>query len=344
MIKDLKQLKERLDYLLENSNKVFITPHMGPDCDAIGSAIALYMICQKFNKEAYIVIDDDILHIENGVKLIMSELPDTVNIVNLSDALGLMDDDSLLITTDTNKTNLVPFDNFEDFKNIVIIDHHNCDEATIRTDDCYIDVEASSTCEIMYQLLCLFNIKIEHKLEDINIKNNISIANYLLGGIILDTNKLTKHVTSKSMDIVARLMKRGADINYANELFLDDFESDMRVQGLVSQTEWKMFNIGITWNIADLTKIYSKEDLAKAADWLLRYKSTDASFALGFIEPEKVYISARSKGCVNVGEIMRQMDGGGNEYSGATCINTGDIKAIRLKLDNVIRPGYRLKG
>ena len=56
-----------------------------------------------------------------------------------------------------------------------------------------------------------------------------------------------------------------------------------------------------------------------------------------------MYVSARSRGVVNVGEIMSQMGGGGNEYGAATRIENADINEVRLTLEKVIRPGYKLK-
>ena len=343
MIKNIKELKDALEEKINTCSKVFITPHIGPDCDAIGSAIALNIICNKLGKEAFIIIDDKREKMDNSVKMIIDELPDSINIITSIDALKFLDDDSLLVVVDTNKKDLIPFTYVEAFKNIVVIDHHKPGITSIETDAAYIDINASSACEIMYQLMILFSIKLDHTktLEEHHMPSNI--CNYLLSGIILDTSKLTKNVTARSMDVVAKLLKKGANMNYANDLFLDDFESDMRVSNLVSKTVWKMFNIGIAMNNEYPDTIYFKEDLAKVADWLIKYKATDASFALGYIEPGIVYISARSKGGVDVGEIMSQLGGGGNECSGAARIVSNDIKSLRLKLDDVIRPGYKLK-
>lgn len=347
-MKNIRELKDLLEKVVLENDVVFITPHVGPDCDAIASAIGLYMIMHKLNRECYIVIDDEMNKIESGVKSIIDELPSCVHIIKSSSIENVSEGKNrLLVTVDTNKTNLVPITDYNLFKDIVLIDHHEIGETTICTDYQFIDTKASSASEILYQLMCLFGVKMEYRMDEDNTDEITNIYNYLLGGINLDTSKFSKNVTSTTMSIVSKLLKKGADMNYVNNLFLDDFESDMRVQNLVSKTAWSLFNIGIAMNFENPETIYSKEDLAKAADWLLKYKATDASFALGFIEPEEelpyIYISARSKGRVDVGEIMSQMGGGGNEFSGATKIQAEDLDEIKLTLNRVIRPGYKLK-
>lgn len=344
MIENLKELKSVLMELVDKSELVFITPHLGPDCDAIASAIGMHMIVKKLGKDPYIVIDENMTKIEQSVKTIISELPSSVKFITSTQAKELMEGKKVLLTAvDTNKTNLVPFDSFDGFNDILIIDHHATGDTTIQTPHTYIDLKSSSASEIMFMLMAMLQVKMDYR-EDKDVADvPVNIANYLLSGINLDTSKFTKNVSTLTMEIVAKLMKKGADMNYINELFMDDFENDMRVQNLVSKTQWKLFNIAIAINNDNPNFVYSKEDLAKAADWLLKYKATDASFSLGYIDPEVVYVSARSRGVVDVGEIMAQMGGGGSEYGAATRIENADINEVKLTLEKVIRPGYKLK-
>ena len=56
----------------------------------------------------------------------------------------------------------------------------------------------------------------------------------------------------------------------------------------------------------------SEEDIAKAADRMLKYKGNDASFVMGHISDDVITVSARSKGNIDVSEIMKALGGGGN--------------------------------
>ena len=342
MINNLKELKVVLEELVKKSEIVYITPHIGADCDSIASAIGMCMIVKKLGKVPYIVIDDN--KIEQSVKTIIDELPSNINIINLDKALNLMEGNRcLLITVDTNKKELVPFNEFDKFDDILIVDHHGVGPTTIETENIYIDPLASSASEMLFMLMAMLQIKMDFRDTQDTKDEVVNIANYLLSGINLDTSKFTKNVGANTMEIVAKLVRKGANMNYVNELFMDDFENDMRVQNLVSKTQWKLFNIAIAINSDDPNMIYSKEDLAKAADWLLKYKATDASFSLGYVDPNVVHVSARSRGVVDVGEIMCQMGGGGTEYGAAARIEDADINEVKLKLEKVIRPGYKLK-
>lgn len=341
MLKNVKELKQLLEDKINENEIVIIAPHKGPDCDAIGSALAINLIVRTMGKVPYILLEDTV-RLEQAVKTILDEIPEgMINIITPDMLTSIVNDSTLLVTTDTNKKSLVPIDDYSRFSDIILIDHHNTNEDTIPCTDMYIDSEVSSVSEIMFKLLDLFQVKFE-----IPHKDNpyiFNIANYLLAGISLDTSKFTKRVTSTTMKIVSKLMHKGADLNYVNDLFMDDYEKDCIFMDLVRTTTWKMFNIAIAVNNEDPNFIYEKEDLARAADWLMHYKTSDAAFAIGLVEENAVYISGRSKGVVDVGEIMSQLGGGGSAVSGATKIPSNDVKAIKLRLDDVIRPGYRIK-
>lgn len=341
MLKNVKELKQLLEDKINENEVVIIAPHKGPDCDAIGGALAIDLIVRKMGESPYILLEDTV-KVEHAVKCILDELPESVNIITpdmLKDVIE--DNNTLLVTTDTNKKSLVPISDYSVFSDIILIDHHDIGEDTIESTEMYIDVNISSVSEIMCKLLDVFQLKY----ETIDEENPyiFNIANYLLAGINLDTSKFTKRVTSSTMKAVAKLMHRGADLNYVNDLFMDDFEKDCLFMDLVRATTWKLFNIAIAINNENPNFIYEKEDLARAADWLMRYKTSDAAFAIGLVDENAVYISGRSKGVVDVGEIMTQLGGGGNVMSGAARIESNDVKEIKLRLDDVIRPGYKFK-
>lgn len=342
MLKNMKELKQLLEDKINENEIVIIAPHKGPDCDAIGGALAINLIVRTLGKEPYILLEDSV-KLEQAVKSIIDGIPEgLVNIITpevLNDITK--DKASLLVTVDTNKKSLVPIEDYSGYSDIILIDHHNTGDDTIDATDMYIDSQISSVSEIMHKLLDLFRVKYENP----NVDNPyiFNIANYLLAGISLDTSKFTKRTTSDTMKVVSKLMCKGADLDYVNDLFMDDYEKDCLFMDLVRTTTWKMFNIAIALNNEDPNFIYEKEDLARAADWLMRYKTSDAAFAIGLVDPNAVYISGRSKGVVDVGEIMSQLGGGGSAFSGAAKIESNDVKAIRLRLDDVIRPGYKLK-
>ena len=325
MIIDIKKLKATIEEKVPEASNVIIVPHNGIDFDAIGSALGLSLVVETFKKPAYIVIDDANYKIDHGVQLVIDSIKKDFMIINRDKYLKIANDNDLFILTDVNRSYLISLK--EELKNpdkIIIVDHHDEDSNTVDTNNKFIDSSISSASEIIAKLLCSFKMKISPQ-----------IADYLLAGIYLDTNKLTKNVSSDTMKITAKLLKEGADMNRVNELFAEDFNSDRRVQDLVSKAQFLTFSIAIVNGDEEIE--YTKEELAKVADYLLKYK-TDAAFAIGNIGEGIISISARSKGRVNAGDIMEELSGGGNKYSGATKLTDCTIEEASKRLVKQILP------
>ena len=123
----------------------------------------------------------------------------------------------------------------------------------------------------------------------------------------------------------------------AGDYFTEDFNSDRKIQELVNGTKFLNYTIAII--LADESKEYTKEELAKAADYLLRYK-VDAAFAIGNIGDNTISISGRSKESVDVGAVMRELDGGGSQYSAATKIEDTTVEEVGERLRKIILPNH----
>lgn len=327
-MEQIKNLKVNLESkILESGNNVVIVPHIGIDFDAIGSAIGLSLIVKKLKKVPIILVDDLTYKVDSGVQLIIDEFKNNVQILNKEKYLQINNPNDLFILTDVNKENLVCLkEELNNKNNVVIIDHHNEDNHTINSDCKYINCDMSSASEIVCKLLNLYKIK-----------PSADIANYLLAGIYLDTNKLTKNISSCTMKAVATLLECGANMNMVTDLFSEDFNSDRRVQELVSKAKIITYSFAVVLAEEDIE--YTKEELAKASDYLLKYR-VDAAFAIGNIGDNTISVSARAKEKINVGEIMKELDGGGNQYSAATKLENSTIEEVNKRLMKVIKPNY----
>lgn len=323
MINDLKVYMT--DRIIKAS-KVIVIPHNNPDFDAIGSAAGLTLIAKKYKKESKIIVNDNLSMVDSGVKIIVDELNRESNLViDKNKYLKEKNSDDLFILTDVNKKNLISVNDILN-DNTLIIDHHNENENTVNASYKYINTKMSSASEIVTKLITMLKIKIP-----------ASIANYLLAGIYLDTNKLTKNTSSDTFKTVSKLIDSGASINRVSDFFTEDFTSDRRVQNLVNKLDINHYTVGTI--IADENEIVEAVELAKAADYSLRY-GLDAVFAMGKISDDVISISARSKGMLNVGEVMSQLQGGGNEHSGATKIKDESIEEVGTKLKKLLKNPY----
>lgn len=331
MERNLKEFKCILENRIRECSKVFITPHFNIDFDAIGAAIGMAEICKHFGKPVVLVVDDNLLTMTAGIRSIYEPALKKYSVLKPSDIKEHCTENDLLIAVDVNKTNLIPTSLKEQlsiFSNIVILDHHKEDEYTIPTESKFIDITVSSTCEMVTRIFRLFGIPIDE-----------TLAKTFLAGIFLDTNKLQKNTTKGTLEIAAKLISRGVSIQDVNDLFVEDFENDRKVQHLVDGTTfvpYSIHNVAIIYNKENPNMIYTQVELAKAADYLLPYK-VDASFALGRIGENLIGISARSLGGMDIATIMHVFNGGGNEHSAAArVLDTTDIELVKNELLKLI--------
>ena len=301
----IKLFSSELDKKIVKNSKVFIVGHNELDFDAIGSAIGLYVLTKKRGAEPYIIVNDDKEKLEPGVKKIIDTCS-SMNIIDKNKFLDIVDDNSILIVTDTNKKELISVADYLDkFKDVVIIDHHFLSDESTKT------------------------------------KYDSLIANYLLAGICLDTDRFKKNTSALTHDIAEKLINHGAEMDFVNGLFLQDFESYCHVASLIiyDNTIRKIYTeslspvqVSFSLNRKMPKSIYLKEDCAKAADRMIKFIDTDASFVMCYVDPENVHISARGGKRVNVGKIMENIGGGGNYQSAGAKIKSDDIFLIEKKI------------
>jgi len=317
-MQDLRPFKMAMEEKIKKANNVFIVPHVGVDIDAISSAIGIAIIAKHLGKEPYVVIND--VKLERGVSAIIDECKDSFNFINKEEYINISNNDDLFILTDVNKKSNICLNEFIINENkVIVIDHHKEDMNTVNSSLKCISTDASSASEIVTKLLHLFKIKLEPK-----------IANDLLAGIYLDTNKLTKNIGTDTYGMLAKLSAMGADIKVVIKFFAEDFTSDRKVHALINRME--KINDCIALVLAQEGIEYTKEELAKVADYLLIYDGVVASFAVGKTDSNVVSISARSKDVIDVEEIMGKLDGGGNQYSAATRLNDCTVEEAGKKL------------
>ena len=318
----IKDFKSILEQAILDSNQVFVVAHDNPDLDAIASAIGVYFIVKtKFKKDCFIVINDSLEHIEAGVKKVIDKEKCKIPFINLKKYHELKGEKDLLVTTDVNKKNRVSLiDCLNEFSNIVLIDHHSEDDYTIDSDKKFITCGVSSASEIITKLFCEFKVNIDENL-----------ATYLLAGIKLDTVNYSKNTDTDTLDMIKKLFKSGAKNEEVQDLFQENFESDVRIGDLIKKLKFNMFQYAL--GVALEGEVYSREEIAKAADKALKY-GVDASFIIGYLDEEckTVGISARSNGKLNVGKLMEEFGGGGNPTAAATIVTDATVSDLESRL------------
>ena len=325
-VNELKILKSVLESKLDVCDRAIIVPHNNADYDAIGSAIGLSLISKKARKPSYILCDDSPYKMEWGLQKILEEAKETVQVINKDKYMQSIGVKDLIVLTDVSNSKLISIPEIvKDNDDVIVIDHHDKTPYFVDSGYSYVDTTASSASEIVTRLLKNFKIRIPS-----------DIANYLLAGIYLDTEKFSK-ISGNTSKVMSILFDSGASMDVVKNWFVESFESYRKVQEVVNRVSFLNYKLAIA--LAEDDVIYQREELAKAADALLKF-DVDASFAIGKIDENIISISARGKNPVDVGFIMRQLDGGGNCHAAATKIDGNDLYEAKNSLVKVIKPAY----
>ena len=185
------------------------------------------------------------------------------------------------------------------------------------------DVETSSTCEMIAELIEEYEIEIEPY-----------YATAILSGIVLDTNNFMLNAKPETFYMAYFLTSLGASAKKVQYLLKQDLEAYIEREKLFYNITTVSDKIAITKGSAK-TK-YRKEDLAKVADTLLFFNNIETSFVIGKIGKDEIGVSARNLGSFDVLKILEKLGGGGSERGGAAVIKNKTIKQVETKIKNLL--------
>jgi ribosomal protein L9 len=317
---------QRLEKLFEEQQDVFIIPHHHPDTDAFGAAMGVLKLAQAYNKTAYIVLNRDDLD-KTVIKILqmieMEYITFLDYIISPAKALDLITKEDLIINVDHHSySQSMEPKLLTKSKHIVIIDHHRkLSDAIEKAVISYIEPYASSSVELITEM-------IELTTKDVEI-NKIE-ATVMLSGIIVDTNNFMYRTGSRTFEASAYLRKYGAETFRVKTILRQGLEEIQLKSQLLTLAEmyFNRFSIVVIPQQMNPTRTL----LAKVADDLLDIEDTVASFALGYLGPETVGISARSLEGFNVQVVMEKFNGGGHLNNAGAQINSSDIQQVKTML------------
>ena len=310
---------------INNNDKFILTAHETPDGDALGSECAMYFALHALGK--------------------------TVRIFNADPMPGkfsFIDSDGIVTTLESE--NQLPFDlehyvliilDTNDIKNIgqvstmvlprvkdsLIIDHHDSGGSVVKSN--LIIREASSTCEILFDLFTELKLSID-----------FPAAQSLFVGIVYDTGSfIYPKTTAKTFDIAHELVKKGVEPNY---VYTKVYESNS-ISSLVLQSKvLGTLELFMDDHIAVQTMLKSTLEECGAfyeeADSLINIplKSEQIRVSIFFKENNTGILrcSLRSKDNIDVSVIAQHYNGGGHKTAaGFKCKESlDDIKSNVLKM------------
>lgn len=297
-----RMVEHALEDLMQESENVMVMGHVNGDIDSIGSSIGIYKFAKTVGKPAKIINNTYGTTLQDFMEEVHKQEEYKNVIINNNQALSEITDNTLLVIVDTNKGSHVEVPELlEKTNKIVVIDHHRrstdyIENATLTFHEVY----ASSASELVTELL-------QYTTNETNLTT--FEAESLYGGIMVDTKNFTFKTGVRTFEAAAYLRKNNVDILRVKKWFQSDLESYNMIADVVKNAEIVRETIGIS--------IYDKEDensnliCAKSADELLTINNITTSFVLG-VQKNKVCISGRSIGDINVQLILEKLGGGGH--------------------------------
>ena len=303
--------------VIRGNKGFFITSHISPDGDSIGSQLALKRILERLGKEVTIANHDPVPKIYDflsGRESIKQELPKNrkFNVVFVLDSpeLSRLGSTAEII----KKANI-----------IINIDHHLGNEGFGKYN--YVDTKASAVGEEIYELTKVMGFKIDRE-----------IALCLYVGILTDTGSFRQsNTTSRSHEIVADLMKIG-DLKPAqitHQVYETQLPSAIKLLSMTLDTLERSEDGQVAWMIITdkMFKITgtTKAETENFINYVRSVKGSKVAILFTELAKYEVKVSFRSKSGADVNKIAKTFGGGGHLHASA-CTIKGNLEEVKEKV------------
>ena len=313
--------------LIESRDRIFIMGHRIMDIDALGAAVGLWRISQTMGKRANIVVT----RTNASVKPMMDrfqggEYPQDF-FMNESEAMSLLDENSVVVVVDTNRPGMVEAPNLlAAAKMLVVLDHHRQVPDSIRNAALsYVEPSASSACEMVSEIL-------QYITEDVAIRSVEADAMY--AGIVIDTHNFQNQTGVRTFEAAAFLKRKGADVTRVRKLFRDKLP-DLRAKAeTVHNAEIYRDSFAISECPPDGLETPTVTG-AQAANDLLDIVGIKASIVITEFDG-KLFLSARSIDEVNVQVMMEKLGGGGHRTVSGAQLSGVTVEEAKQRIREVI--------
>jgi phosphoesterase RecJ-like protein len=311
----VRMINEILEFV-KRSDNYLLTIHQNADGDAFASILAIASLLDEWQKSYKMIIHDSIIdskyHFLTGIDKIQSYHPD----------LEMKFDAAIILDVPSRKrigdpASLLPSSEF-----CVKIDHHPVEEEFAKYN--LVDVEASSTSQLIYDLI-----------EAGKIPLNKELAEILFTGIMYDTGRFSfSNTRQRDFEIATRLT--GYDIKphvIANYLFFTSSFDSIKTLGyaLDNMRVYLDGKTSIIYLPKEVMTNKNHAEIEELANYSVAIKGVEVGLFIREIKPEFFKISLRSRGKANVNKIAKIFGGGGHAHA-AGMRYKGNFEDLKNKL------------
>jgi len=303
--------------IIKKFDTFFISAHINPEGDSVGSQIALASLLKRLGKKAIIVNESPVPHIlrfMNGVDGILKELPHNVDfqaavILDCPD-MSRLGKASEYVTKD---------------KVIINIDHHISNENFGQHN--WVDAKTSSAGEMVFELFKEFKLKIEY---------DEAVAMYV--AIMTDTGSFKyTNTSSKTHKIVAELMDIGvAPYDIYSRIYETSSVQDTSLLGYALQTLKVSEDGRIAWLWVTKEMLKNTKASLEGTEGIINFARSIGGVEIAAFFREtgtenRIKVSFRSKGKADVNKLASFFKGGGHATASG-CTVFGKMEEVEKKV------------
>ena len=302
---------------IKKFNKFLITSHINPEGDAIGSQVAMASLLKKLGKESAMLDDSpvpNLLQFMKGTEHILKEMPndfnyqaviilDSPDLARIGRVSEYIKKDSVIINIDHHISNV----NFGKFN--------------------WVEPEFSSAGEMVHDLFKAFKVKI-----------TLDEAIVLYAAIMTDTGSFRySNTSSKTHRITAELIDIGVEpYDMHTKIYETSSIQDTNLLGESLQT-MKLTDDGkIAWLWVTKEMLKKTKASLEGTEGIINFARSIGGVEIAILFREtgtedKVKVSFRSKGEVDVNKLAAEFGGGGHPTASG-CTVFGKIEYVEKKV------------
>ncbi|MDP8230548.1 MAG: bifunctional oligoribonuclease/PAP phosphatase NrnA [Candidatus Gorgyraea atricola] len=295
----------------------FISAHINPEGDSVGSQIALASLLKRLGKKVMIVNESPVPHIlrfMNGVDGILKELPRNADF----QAAVILD------CPDMSRLGKVAECVTKD-KVVINIDHHISNENFGQHN--WVDAKTSSAGEMVFELFKEFKLKIEY---------DEAVAMYV--AIMTDTGSFKyTNTSSKTHRIVAELMDTGVEpYDIYSRIYETSSLQNTSLLGSALQTLKVSEDGKIAWLWVTKEMLKNTKASLEGTEGIINFaRSIDGVEIAAFFREtgteNRIKVSFRSKGKADVNKLASFFNGGGHATASG-CTVFGKMEEVEKKV------------
>ncbi|MDD4956759.1 MAG: 30S ribosome-binding factor RbfA [Candidatus Omnitrophica bacterium] len=338
-----KEMKKKLTYMLDNDDmkavveaikgvdNFLITAHINPEGDSVGSQLAMYHILKQLGKTAVMVNHDvvpDNLRFLKGSGLITDSIPE-----------GFVAQACIVLDCPVMERTGVVESLLAEGLRIINIDHHVSNSMFGSVN--WVAPEASSVGEMIYHLIAALGAEISEE-----------VAEPIYTAIVTDTGRFNyDNTTSVTHAVAGELITRGVDPKRMySQIFEKKSFEEIKVLGSALST-LKLEAGGAIAYMYITREMCEREGVsAVSTDEFINYPRSikGVKVAIFFKEngnhKNKINVSFRSAGDVNVNKIAAGFGGGGHPLASGCVFERSLEEAIDIVIKEVKKVVFAEEG